>query len=98
VLKPGPCPVFAALGDPKRQWFIECLRDGDVTLSEFMGIFPITLPTVLHHLRVLEKSGLVRSEKRRTVRTYSLRPEGFEEAEKWLRRMRCSGGPPARLR
>lgn len=90
--------MFAALGDPKRQWFIECLRDGDVTLSEFMGIFPITLPTVLHHLRVLEKSGLVRSEKHRTVRTYSLRPEGFEEAEKWLRRMRCSGGPPARLR
>ena len=90
--------MFAALGDPRRQWFIECLRDSYVNLSEFMGIFPITLPTVMYHLRVLEKNGLVRSEKHRTVRTYSLRPEGFEEAEKWLRRMRCSGGRPAQIR
>ena len=57
-----------------------------------MGIFPITLPTVMHHLRVLESCGLVSSEKHGTVRTYSLRPEGFEEAEKWLRLISWSGG------
>jgi DNA-binding transcriptional ArsR family regulator len=45
----------------------------------------------MHHLRVLEECGLVRSEKVGTVRTYSLRPEGFQEAEKWLRRIAGSG-------
>lgn len=87
------CPVFRALGNPTRRWFVECLRDGAAGVSELEGIFPITLPTVMHHLRVLEKCGLVCSEKQRAMRIYSLRPEGFEEAEKWLRWIAASLSP-----
>jgi DNA-binding transcriptional ArsR family regulator len=95
------CPVFKALADPTRRWFAECLLEGEARLSEFLGLFPITLPTVMHHLRVLEECGLVRSEKSGTVRSYSLRPQGFEEAAKWLRQMsstdrgRACPPPPA---
>ncbi|HLY52394.1 MAG TPA: metalloregulator ArsR/SmtB family transcription factor, partial [Steroidobacteraceae bacterium] len=80
-----------ALGDPTRLWFVECLLDSEARLSEFYGIFPITLPTVMHHIRVLEQAGLVCTEKQGTVRMCRIRAEGFEEAEKWLRLTSCKG-------
>ena len=79
-------PKFRALADPKRRYFLECLRDGDARLFEFYEIFPLSVPTVIHHLRVLEESGLVLSQKEGPMRIYSLLPEGLKEAETWLRR------------
>jgi DNA-binding transcriptional ArsR family regulator len=80
-------PVFQALGDPTRRWFIEALMDGEVRLREVADMFPLSLPTVLHHLRVLEKCGLLDSRKEGPMRLYSLRAEGLQEAEVWLRRV-----------
>jgi len=79
-------PKFRALADPTRRNFLECLRDGDVRLLEFYEIFPLSAPTVIHHLRVLEEGGLLRSRKEGPMRLYGLLPEGLREAETWLRR------------
>ena len=84
-------PTFRALADPTRRWYLECLLDGDVRLREFAEIFPLSQPTVIHHLRVLEECGLLHSRKEGPKRLYSLRPEKLEEAERWMRRFvgRC---------
>ena len=79
-------PKFRALADPKRRYFLECLRDGDARLFEFYEMFALSVPTVIHHLRVLEEGGLICSQKDGPMRIYSLVPEGLKEAETWLRR------------
>ena len=79
-------PVFRALADPTRRWYLECLLEGRVRLLEFAEMFPISQPTVLYHLRVLAKCGLITSQKEGPSRVYSLRPEGLRDAESWLTR------------
>lgn len=81
-------PTFRALADPTRRWYLECLRGGDVRLIEFREIFPLGPSAVLHHLRVLEDCGLLRSRKEGPMRVYSLLPEGLREAQAWLREIR----------
>ena len=80
-------PVFRALADSTRRWCLECLLEGDVRLLEFRELFPVRPATLLHHLRVLENSGLLVSWKEGPMRLYSFRREGLEEAAKWLRGM-----------
>ena len=46
--------------------------------------FSISLPAILQHLKSLEDSGLVRSEKKGRVRTVSLEPETLSTAESWI--------------
>lgn len=88
------CSVFRALGDPTRLWFIEALQSGDVRLSELAEIFPISQPTVLHHLRVLEACGLLTTRKCGPMRLYSFRPEGLREASRRLQHLAGPRGPP----
>ena len=90
MLKDTLSPTFRALADPTRRWYLECLQDGDVRLLEFREIFPLSVQTVIHHLRVLETSRLLRSRKEGAMRLYSLLPEGLKEAEVWLRGIRSA--------
>jgi DNA-binding transcriptional ArsR family regulator len=55
--------VFHALGDPTRRAMIEKLSEGPVSVSKLAKPLDITLAAVVQHLQVLEKSGLVRTEK-----------------------------------
>ena len=48
----------------------------------------MALPSFLQHLDVLEKAGLVTSQKTGRVRTYTLTPEPLQEAEDWMTKMR----------
>jgi DNA-binding transcriptional ArsR family regulator len=43
-----------------------------------------TLAAVVQHLQVLEKSGLVRTEKVGRVRTCRIESKGFNVAERWI--------------
>lgn len=81
-------PTFRALADPTRRWYLEALRGGDLRLIEFREISPFGPSSVLHHLRILEDCGLLRSQKEGTMRIYSLLPEGLREAQAWLREIR----------
>jgi DNA-binding transcriptional ArsR family regulator len=96
VLKDTLSPKFRALADPTRRWYLQALQDGDVRLMEFQDIFPLRPSTVLHHLRVLEASGLLRSWKEGPERLYSLLPEGFKEAAVWLQRIHRTEQAPGR--
>lgn len=48
----------------------------------------MALPSFVEHLKVLEGSGLVRSQKVGRVRTYELAPDQLRVAEDWLGRQR----------
>ena len=76
--------VFHALGDPTRRALVERLSEGPVTVSLLAKPFAITLAAVVQHLQVLEKSGLVRTEKLGRVRTCRIEASGFSVAQQWI--------------
>jgi DNA-binding transcriptional ArsR family regulator len=76
--------VFHALGDPTRRAMIEKLSEGPVSVSKLAKPLAITLAAVVQHLQILEKSGLVRTEKVGRVRTCRVEPKGLTVAERWI--------------
>jgi protein-tyrosine-phosphatase len=69
---------FAALGDPKRLQIVQALADTDLTPGELRALVQLPASLLAHHLRVLERAGLVRrraSEGDRRRRYVSLDPE-----------------------
>ncbi len=81
--------VFHALGDPTRRAMIEKLSEGPVSASRLAKPLDITLAAVVQHLQVLEKSGLVRTEKVGRIRTCRIEPGGLNLAEQWIRDRRA---------
>jgi DNA-binding transcriptional ArsR family regulator len=77
-------PVFHALADPTRRSIVERLSRGAASVSELARPLTISLPAVLQHLRVLERSGLVRTEKVGRVRTCHIEPAALNTAEQWI--------------
>jgi DNA-binding transcriptional ArsR family regulator len=80
--------IFRALSDPTRRQVLERLSRSPASTGELAAPFEMALPSLLQHLRLLEESGLVRSEKRGRVRTYHLETKGMQLAEDWLSRQR----------
>jgi DNA-binding transcriptional ArsR family regulator len=76
--------AFTALGDPTRRAIVERLAGGPATVSELAAPLPMSLPAVMLHLKVLEESGLVASEKKGRVRTCRIEPEALSLAEAWV--------------
>jgi DNA-binding transcriptional ArsR family regulator len=76
--------IFHALGDPMRRALVEKLSEGPISVSRLAEPFDITLAAVVQHLQVLEKSGLVRTEKIGRVRTCRIEPAGLSAAEQWI--------------
>jgi DNA-binding transcriptional ArsR family regulator len=76
--------VFHALGDATRRAMIERLSERPLSVSLLAKPFDITLAAVIQHLEILEKSGLVHTEKIGRVRTCRLEAQGFSLAEKWI--------------
>ena len=88
------CPVFRALANPTRMRFIEALVHGDMRQEELRELSPLRQPTVIHHLKVLETCGLLRSRREGQLRRYSLRLEALRQAEDCLRRLAAPRSPP----
>jgi DNA-binding transcriptional ArsR family regulator len=76
--------VFHALSDPHRRAMVERLCRGPASVSELARPLPMSLPAVVQHLRVLESSGLVRSEKHGRVRTCHIELETLRPVERWI--------------
>jgi DNA-binding transcriptional ArsR family regulator len=76
--------AFQALGDPTRRAIVERLTGGPASVSELAAPLPMSLPAVMLHLKVLEESGLVASEKKGRVRTCRIDPKMLSEAERWV--------------
>ena len=81
--------AFQALSDPVRRRMLSRLSRGPASVSELAQPFSISLPAILQHLRALEDSGLVRSEKKGRVRTVRLEPNALSAAESWIAERRA---------
>ena len=79
---------FSALSDPTRRAVLERLVRGPAAVGELHAPHDIALPSFLKHLKVLERSGLVRSEKQGRVRMVHIEAAPLAEAEGWLRQQR----------
>ena len=76
--------AFQALADPARREMLARLATGPATVSELAQPLKMSLPAVMQHLRALEDSGLIRSEKKGRVRTVSIEPAAMSAAEHWF--------------
>jgi DNA-binding transcriptional ArsR family regulator len=76
--------TFAALADPSRRDIVERLTLGPATVTELAAPLTMSLPAVLQHLRVLETSGLIRTEKTGRVRTCRIEPGALQAADRWF--------------
>lgn len=80
--------VFHALADPTRRRIVDRLCKRPASVSELARPLSMSLPAVMQHLDVLERSGLVRTQKVGRVRTCTLDVRGLRRAERWIERRR----------
>src|SRR2546428_740279 len=76
--------TFAALADPTRRAIVARLAEGDATVTELARPFPVSLPAISRHLKVLERAGLISRNRSAQSRPSSLRAEPLQEATAWL--------------
>lgn len=76
--------VFSALADPTRRAILERLGAGAATVGELAAPFPISLPAVSRHLKVLEHAGLIARGRQAQWRTNALRADTLQEASAWM--------------
>src|ERR1700757_4930502 len=76
--------LFPALAAPARRAMVERLSRGPAPVSELAQPLPMSLPSAMQHLGVLEAAGLVRSKKLGRVRTCSIEPGALSQAEQWI--------------
>jgi DNA-binding transcriptional ArsR family regulator len=76
--------AFHALADPNRRSIIARLSHGPASVSELAEPLQMTLPSVMQHLELLHRSGLVSSRKVGRVRTCRLEPAAMRSAEEWI--------------
>jgi DNA-binding transcriptional ArsR family regulator len=75
---------FGALADATRRALVERLSRGQSSVKDLARPIPMSLPTVLKHLAILERGGIVQSEKRGRVRTFRIAPNAFADMERWV--------------
>jgi DNA-binding transcriptional ArsR family regulator len=76
--------IFAALADPTRRAILARLTDGDATVTELAEPFPISLPAISRHLKVLEQAGLISRSRSAQWRSSSLEAGPLKEATDWM--------------
>lgn len=76
--------TFAALADPTRRRIVVVLARGEASVSDLVGQFALTQPTISSHLKVLETAGLISRRKVAQSRPCKLVPERLKSVTDWL--------------
>jgi DNA-binding transcriptional ArsR family regulator len=76
--------AFSALADPTRRAIVSRLCDGPKSVTELSEPFELALPSLLKHVRVLERSGLISSEKIGRIRTCKIEQRALHATEAWI--------------
>jgi DNA-binding transcriptional ArsR family regulator len=76
--------TFAALADPTRRAILSRLAEGDATVNELAEPFPMSLPAISRHLKVLERAGLIERGRDGQARPSRLKAEALDEAVDWM--------------
>ena len=75
---------FAALSDATRRGVLEQLGRTDASITDLAERFRMTLTGMKKHVGVLERAGLVLTEKVGRVRTCRLGPSGLDAETAWI--------------
>jgi len=75
--------TFSALADPTRRAILARLAEGPATVTELSAPFPISLPAVSRHLRVLQRAGLITRSREAQWRPRRLRAAPLKEVAEW---------------
>lgn len=81
--------MFQALADPTRRAVLGRLGHGPASITELAQPFDMALPSFMKHIRILEESGWIRTEKAGRVRTCAIEKRQFDVAESWLTQQRA---------
>jgi DNA-binding transcriptional ArsR family regulator len=79
---------FAALSDATRRGILERLGRADASVTDLAEKFHMTLTGMKKHVGVLERAGLVTTEKAGRVRTCKLGRRRLEKEAAWIERYR----------
>jgi DNA-binding transcriptional ArsR family regulator len=79
---------FAALSDATRRGVLEQLGHADASITDLAQTFHMTLTGMKKHVGVLERAGLVTTQKVGRVRTCKLGPRRLEDETAWIERYR----------
>ncbi|MEO5810357.1 MAG: helix-turn-helix domain-containing protein [Sphingomicrobium sp.] len=75
---------FAALSDRTRRGIIDQLGRSDASITSLAEKFKMTLTGMKKHVQVLERAGLVVTQKIGRVRTCQLGQRGLEAEAEWM--------------
>jgi len=75
---------FHALSDATRRAMLERLSHGPASVSELAKPYDMSLAAIYQHVRVLEESGLIVTEKHGRTRQCRISAEAVERVEGWL--------------
>lgn len=76
--------TFSALADPTRRAILSRLASGEASVSELAKPMKMTMPAVTKHLKVLQRAGLIRQERRAQWRPCYLVAAPLKEASDWV--------------
>jgi DNA-binding transcriptional ArsR family regulator len=76
--------VFGALADSTRRAIVERLAAGEATVTELAAPFPISLPAISRHLKVLEHARLITRSQHGRWRGARFAPTSLAPAATWL--------------
>jgi ArsR family transcriptional regulator, cadmium/lead-responsive transcriptional repressor len=80
--------LWAAVADPTRRRLLDALlARGEATATALTGDVPVTRQAIAKHLAVLDRAGLVRSERKGREVRYAVSPERLDEATRRLARV-----------
>jgi DNA-binding transcriptional ArsR family regulator len=79
---------FTALADPTRLRIVEMLARGERSAGEIHRAFDASASAISQHLKVLREARLVQVRAEAQRRVYSLDPDGLDEIDAWVGRVR----------
>ena len=77
-----------AIADPTRRRIVELLAVRERTAGELVDEFDMSAPAISQHLKVLREAGLVTVRAEGQSRVQALNPDGLDELDAWLEKMR----------
>jgi DNA-binding transcriptional ArsR family regulator len=76
--------TFAALADATRRSILTRLAEGEATVNQLAEPFPMSLPAISRHLKVLERAELIVRSREAQWRPSRLQADSLDEAVEWM--------------
>lgn len=81
--------IFMALADPTRRAILDSLSNGEASVNDLAKPFPLSLPAVSRHLKVLERAGLISRGRSAQWRPCRIEAATLKEGVDWMNQYRA---------